>query len=371
MTEPNPSTSRRDFLKTTGTVVGASALAGVAIPSVHAGEDNTIRVALVGCGGRGTGAAANALSTTSGPIKLVAMADVFDNRMEDSYEELKEQMGDKVDVSEDHQFIGFDAYQKAMDCLRPGDVVILATPPAFRWVQFSYAIEKGLNVFMEKPVTVDGPTTRKMLELGEEAKKKNLKVGVGLMCRHCEAREELFKRIKEGEIGDIVMLRAYRLTGPVGSALLRSQARRHQRAVLSDPEVPRIPLGQRRLLQRFPDPQHRRMLLDEGRLADQGEGHRRPALSRRLRRSELRHLLRRIHLRRRGEAVPRRPQHARLPPGIRQLRARHQGLGGHFLELAHARQVPDLQGPELHQAQTSSGPSRSPSRTRISSNGTT
>ena len=76
-----------------------------------------------------------------------------------------------------------------MDCLKPGDVVILATPPAFRWVHFTYAIEKGLNVFMEKPVTVDGPTTRKMLALGEEAKKKNLKVGVGLMCRHCEARE--------------------------------------------------------------------------------------------------------------------------------------------------------------------------------------
>ena len=85
----------------------------------------------------------------------------------------------------DRRFVGFDAYRKAMDCLRPNDVVILATPPAFRWVHFAYAIEKSLNVFMEKPVTVDGPTTRRMIELAAEADKKNLKVGVGLMVRHC------------------------------------------------------------------------------------------------------------------------------------------------------------------------------------------
>jgi predicted dehydrogenase len=219
MTESKPSTSRRDFLKTTGTVATASALAGVMVPSVHAGEDNTIRVALIGCGGRGTGAAANALSTTQGPIKLVAMADVFKDRLDESFEELKKDKSDQMDVPDDRKFIGFDAYQKAMDCLKEGDVVILTTPPAFRWVQFGYAIQKGLHTFMEKPLTVDGPTTRKMLLLGEEAKKKNLKVGVGLMCRHCEARGELFKRIQDGQIGDIVMLRAYRQTAPVGTAL--------------------------------------------------------------------------------------------------------------------------------------------------------
>ena len=104
-----------------------------------------------------------------------------------------------------------------MDCLRPGDVVILATPPAFRWVHFTYAIEKGLNVFMEKPIAVDGPTTRRMLKLGEEALKKSLKVGVGLMCRHSEARQELFQRIKEGQIGDMQLLRAYRMQSPVAS----------------------------------------------------------------------------------------------------------------------------------------------------------
>ncbi|WP_422928192.1 Gfo/Idh/MocA family protein [Singulisphaera sp. PoT] len=223
MTEPKPTASRRDFLKVTSSVASASALAGVAIPSVHAGEDNTIQVALVGCGGRGTGAALDALSTKQGPIKLVAMADVFKDRLDGSYEELKKSNPDKVDVSDDRKFIGFDAYQKAIDSLKEGDVVILATPPAFRWVQFGHAIKKGVNVFMEKPITVDGPSTRKMLALGEEAAKKNLKVGVGLMCRHCEAREELWKRIQDGAIGDIIMLRAYRQTGPVGTALTEAK----------------------------------------------------------------------------------------------------------------------------------------------------
>ncbi len=219
MTEPVPSTTRRDFLKVTGQVAATSALAGMAVPMVHAGEDNTINVALIGCGGRGTGAATQALSVVGkGPIKLVAMADVFKDKLDDSYEDLKK-LGAQVDVPEDRRFIGFDGYQKAIDCLKPGDIAIMTTPPAFRWVHFGAAIQKGVHVFMEKPLTVDGPSTRKMIALGEEAKKKNLKVGVGLMCRHCEAREELYKRIKDGQIGDVIMLRAYRQTSPVGSAL--------------------------------------------------------------------------------------------------------------------------------------------------------
>jgi predicted dehydrogenase len=121
-------------------------------------------------------------------------------------------------VPDDKKFISFDGYKQAVDCLRPGDVAIFATPPAFRWVHFKYAIEKGVNVFMEKPVTVDGPSTRKILALNEEAKKKNLKVAVGLMCRHCKARGELFDRIRNGEIGDLITLRCYRMHGPVGSA---------------------------------------------------------------------------------------------------------------------------------------------------------
>ncbi|MCW5555390.1 MAG: Gfo/Idh/MocA family oxidoreductase [Verrucomicrobiae bacterium] len=214
----NHLTSRREFLKHTGQLAAASALAGVALPHVHAAGSDTIQVALIGCGGRGTGAAANALSTKGGPIKLVALADVFESKLRRSYEALMKEHSAQVEVPRDRMFLDFDGYKKAMDCLKPGDLVIFATPPAFRWVHFDYAIQKGLNVFMEKPITVDGPTTRRLLKLAEESEKKNLKVGVGLMVRHCKARLELLKRIKAGEIGDISMMRAYRLGGPAGNA---------------------------------------------------------------------------------------------------------------------------------------------------------
>jgi predicted dehydrogenase len=205
--------TRREVMKTSGKIAVASALAGLAVPQVHAGESNTIQVALVGCGGRGTGAGENSLAVPNGNTKLVAMADVFPERLANSYRAINRRFAKQVEVPDDRKFIGFDAYQKAMDCLKPGDVVILATPPAFRWVQFTYAIQKGLNVFMEKPITVDGPSTRKMLKLADESEKRNLKVGVGLMCRHCNARRELFKRIKDGAIGDLTFLRAYRQAG--------------------------------------------------------------------------------------------------------------------------------------------------------------
>jgi predicted dehydrogenase len=213
--------SRRTFLKSSGTLAAAAASLGTTASGAFAGEDNEIRVALVGCGGRGTGAASQALSVPDqGPIKLVAMADVFQHRMDTSRGGLARRFEEdgRMDVPPERQFIGFEAYRQAMDTLRPGDVVILTTPPAFRWVQYTYAIEKGLNVFMEKPLTVDGPTSRRMLELNKSAVEKNLKVGVGLMCRHCDARRELFDRIQNGEIGDLNMIRAYRMAGPTGSA---------------------------------------------------------------------------------------------------------------------------------------------------------
>ena len=224
-------TTRRKFLSTSGQAVAATALTPViALPGYTAGNDN-INVALIGCGGRGTGAAANALATQSGPIRLIAMADVFKERLATSYEALKgaadkvetgieRRVGGfaptQVDVPPERRFLGFEAYQKAMDCLKPGDVVILTTPVAFRWVHFRYALEKRLNVFMEKPISLDGPTTRRMLELGEQSVKQNLKVGVGLMCRHCKARWELYDRIQQGAIGEILTLRSYRLGGPAG-----------------------------------------------------------------------------------------------------------------------------------------------------------
>ncbi|MFN8706911.1 MAG: Gfo/Idh/MocA family protein [Planctomyces sp.] len=221
MATSDNSSSRRDFLRNTGLATASSTLlTGAAAPGLFAGEDNTIQIALVGCGGRGTGATKNALSVNNGPIKLVAMADVYEKNLEYKYNELKKDFGEngRMDVPQERRFIGFDAYKKAMDCLKPGDVVILTTPPGFRWVHYTYAIEKGLNVFMEKPVTVDGPGNQRMLELNKKAIEKNLKVGVGLMCRHCDARRELFDRIQNGEIGDITMMRAYRMAGPTGSA---------------------------------------------------------------------------------------------------------------------------------------------------------
>jgi predicted dehydrogenase len=207
--ETNP--SRRQFLTRTGRGAAASALAGVTLPAVHAAGSNTIQLALVGCGGRGTGAAINALSVKNGPVKLVAMADVVPAKLNSSYDKLKTQFGGQVDVPPERRFLSFDAYRQAMDSLKTGDVVILATPPAFRWVQFSYAVEKGLNTFMEKPISVDGPTTRRMIKLGEAASRKNLKVAVGLMVRHCRARQELKRRIDAGQIGDIIAMRAYRM----------------------------------------------------------------------------------------------------------------------------------------------------------------
>lgn len=215
MTNP----SRREFLKTTGKVAAASALAGVVLPHVHAQDSQTVQVALVGCGGRGSGAAVNALNAKDGPVRLVAMADVFENRLNGSYNALKKSgVGAKVDVPQDRKFIGFDAYKNALDSLRPGDVAIFTTPLAFRWVHYTYAIEKGLNVFMEKPVTADGPTSRRMLELNEKAKARNLKVGVGLMSRHSHHLQQLYKRVQDGEIGDVMLMRGYRMHGPVASA---------------------------------------------------------------------------------------------------------------------------------------------------------
>ncbi len=216
----NHSDSRRQFLKQSGRVAAASTLIAATAPHVHAAQDSTIRIALVGCGGRGTGAALNALSVDNGPIQLVALADVFEKNVDSTLAALSghSSVGSKVDVPKDRQFIGFDAYQQAMDQLRPGDVVILATPPGFRWVHYTYAIDKGLNVFMEKPVTVDAPTSARMLELNKKAIDQNLKVAVGLMCRHCKGRQELFDRIQSGEIGDLTMLRAYRMAGLTASA---------------------------------------------------------------------------------------------------------------------------------------------------------
>src|SRR5688500_11826304 len=161
----NGNISRRELGKRAGQFAAASALAGVAIPAVHAAGDSTVQIALVGCGGRGSGAAGDALRAKGVNAKLVAMADAFEDRLNRSHRGLSndEKISGKVDVPSDRRFIGYEAYKSAIDCLKPGDVAIFATPLAFRWVHFSYAIEKGINVFMEKPLSADGAASRRLL----------------------------------------------------------------------------------------------------------------------------------------------------------------------------------------------------------------
>ncbi len=211
--EENVVQSRREFLAQSGKVLAGSAIAGVATSRIYAGESNTIRLALVGCGGRGSGAVGNALSSKTGPTRLVAMADVVEDKQQKSYKALSEQFGDQIDVPPDRRFIGFDAYRKAVDCLRPGDVMIQATHSAFRPTHIKYAVEKGVNVFMEKSFAPDPGGTREILRLGEIADKKNLKIACGLMCRHSASRQALIRKIRDSAMGQIQLIRAYRMGG--------------------------------------------------------------------------------------------------------------------------------------------------------------
>ncbi len=226
MKEPNaapsqPQPSRRDFLKTTSTALAGSAVLGsLSIErSAHAAGSDVLKVALIGCGGRGTGAANQALNAGGAGLKLVAMADAFRDRMDGSLKELQVKHADHIEVSEDNKFIGFDAYKRAIAL---ADMVILATPPGFRPIHFEEAVRQGKNIFMEKPVAVDGPGVRRVIAAAAEAKKKNLKVGVGLQRRHQPDYLETVKRLQDGAIGEIVSMRAYWNGGPVGPKARRA-----------------------------------------------------------------------------------------------------------------------------------------------------
>ncbi|MEA3225217.1 MAG: Gfo/Idh/MocA family oxidoreductase, partial [Planctomycetota bacterium] len=209
------SKSRRQFLKSSGHFVAASALASVIGSRSYAAGNSTIKLALVGCGGRGTGAVADALSATGGPVKLYAMADLFEPRLQSSSNNLKKGFADKMDVPPERRFVGFDGYKKAINCLSPGDVVLLTTHAAFRPMHFEYAVKKGINVFAEKSFAADSPAVRRWLKTAEASERKNLKVGVGFMWRHSEARQQVIRRIHDGVIGDVHTLRIYRVHGPV------------------------------------------------------------------------------------------------------------------------------------------------------------
>ncbi len=206
---PSPP-SRRDFLKSSTAAIVGGALAGSLsiAKSAHAAGDDEIKIALIGCGGRGTGAANQALST-HGKVKLIAMADVYKDRLDGSYNTLLKEVSqkDRIDVPEDRKFVGFDAYQKALAA--GPDLVILSTPPGFRPIHFEAAVKANKHVFMEKPVATDAPGVRRVLAAAEESKKKNLAVGVGLQRRHQAQYLETIKRLQDGAIGDIVSMRVY------------------------------------------------------------------------------------------------------------------------------------------------------------------
>ena len=268
-----PATSRREFLKRGGQLVTASALAGVAIPHVHAAEDNTIRLALIGCGGRGSGAVADACEAEGGPVKLAVMADLFENRLTAAHNSLSKQYPERVDVPPERRFIGFDAYRKAIDCLKPGDVAMLTGYAAWRPLQLEYAVEKGVNVFMEKSFATDPPAARRIIKAGAAAEKKNLKIAAGLMCRHSKNRQELIKRIRDGGArrdpdGPCLPHGARRAATPATG--------RRKRPLLANPQLRSLPVGLGRPVGRNGHPPDRRNVLDQGCLPGVGTRRRRP-----------------------------------------------------------------------------------------------
>lgn len=199
-TDVSGKTNRRIFLKSTGAVVLGSTLpfsAGLASPSAKTGA-NTLKVGLVGCGGRGTGAATQALAADP-DVVLTAMGDTFADHLEASYAAILEEQPNKVKVDKAHKFVGFDAYKKVIES--GVDIVILATPPAFRPEHLMAAVNAGKHVFCEKPVAVDAPGIRKVLDAAKKAKSKNLSLVSGFTFRYDLPKRALFQRVLNGEIG--------------------------------------------------------------------------------------------------------------------------------------------------------------------------
>jgi myo-inositol 2-dehydrogenase/D-chiro-inositol 1-dehydrogenase len=210
MTQPSQSSgspaSRRDFIKTSVAVGGALAGGLSVARSANAAGSDELEIGLVGCGGRGTGAADDTLSINKG-VKLVAMADAFGDRLNGAHDQLKKKYGDRVSVPSERMFVGFDGYQKLLETTV--DLVIFATPPGFRPLHFEAAVKAGKHVFMEKPVAVDSAGVRKVLEAAKVAKEKKLGVGVGLQRRHQQVYLDSIKQIHDGAIGDVLYTRVY------------------------------------------------------------------------------------------------------------------------------------------------------------------
>jgi len=211
--------SRREFLRA-GTLSAISTAGGLSIARMaHAGGSSLIRLAFIGCGGRGGGAVTQALST-SGPVQLVAMADVFPDRIEQSLKYLMriDAIRHRINVPPERRFVGFDAYQKAIDC--GVDMVILTTPPCFRPIHYAAAVKAGKHVYMEKPVAVDAPGVRAVEEANAVAKKNGLKVAVGFQRRHEADCRDALRRVRDGQLGPVRLIRSYYLMdGPMGGAV--------------------------------------------------------------------------------------------------------------------------------------------------------
>ena len=202
--------SRRDFIRTSTLAASGLVAGGLSLGrSVHAAGSDVLKVGLIGCGGRGTGASGNALNADPN-TKLVAMGDAFSERIEGCLKGLKS-YGDRVDVPPERRFVGFDAYKKVIES--GVDVVVLAETPQFRPKHLKAAIDAGKHVFCEKPVAVDGPGIRSVLATCEEAKRKNLSIVSGLCWRYHNGVRETMKRVLDGEIGRILTIQETYLTG--------------------------------------------------------------------------------------------------------------------------------------------------------------
>ena len=199
--------SRRDFLRSSSVLAAGGALTGAmsVARAAYSGGSDEIKIGLIGAGGRGSGAAAHAMNT-DGATRLIAVCDAFGDRLQQTLNKL-DRYGDKVDVPQERQFVGFDGYKQLLetDC----DLVILATPPGFRPLHFEAAVAAGKHIFMEKPVAVDAAGVRRVLEANKTARDKNIAVAVGLQRRHERAYMETIKRLQDGAIGDIHTMRAY------------------------------------------------------------------------------------------------------------------------------------------------------------------
>lgn len=205
--------NRRIFLQKTGAaVIGGSLVMNLAGANRAraAGRANTLKIGLIGCGGRGSGAAVQALNADP-DVALTMMGDVFPDRLEKSYQELLEAVPDKVKVDKAHKYIGFDAYKKIIES--DVDVVLLATPPAFRPDHFTAAVNAGKHVFCEKPVAIDAPGIRKVLAAAKKSREKNLSVASGFCFRYDLPKRAFYERILKGVIGDVLAVSTVRNGG--------------------------------------------------------------------------------------------------------------------------------------------------------------